>query len=1405
MASVPPSPNLGKSQALNVAQATVARLATIVPTLTTQLSPVTVYQPGATSGVGNELTASAGQPVFVNGSYGVWVAPDLLGNGQEYTVQVECFGAGGGGGGGNASGGGGGGGGGEYVRETYPVKPGASYAYVVGLPGTGGCNNITEVNPGSAGTNGGATLFDTDHSINPSGLANGVIANGGQGGDQQGIGIGGDGGTGSTNSVAFPGGAGGTNSSLSSSDDPMSLATLNGMFVGNTQSTSIIPCWYILNEASPTGGHLNDHSLNENSATVTNYSSGSGGIGMDLGAFTAPTEVPAFAAASDPPLFPAAQQTGKIAGVPASVLTHFTAQAQAPAFTFAGSKLTVSCWIQCDPSGTWGNTAGGSYAVIAANNGNFNGNALQGYALWLHQDGTTGAPIWGLYAAVGNGSSRTIVSTFTGLTPTPGTWYYVVMTYNSGTLTLYVNGTSIDTATSSGYTSVPSGTSASMLFTSPGGTANWFFGSIANIWWANDCATTTLIGAAFGGASPTGGAGGGASGGPSAAGGVGGSASGSTGGTAGTPATQPASLTATTTEAMSGYTGANGGGGFSMHKYGSTTTTVTQTAAGTYSQTLPENVTQITAAQCWGAGSGGSGGTTSGGGAGGSGGEFASETTYTVQANPFSYTVGSGGSNSSTGNGAGGNGGDSFIDSTGVYANGATNVGGTGSTNTTHHNGGTGGSASSTGGASGGNSGNSTAAGNAGVNSTSSTHGGAPAGQTGSGTGGAGGDSGSSASNGGSPGAGGGGAGSGSGGTTTLTKTYEAVYTASYYGPDAQNGNPNGLRSTSTLYQGGETASGGASNGNQRCIMAFNSDQIQEDFAGYTPTGLTLTITNEHSWYNSGMTVEFDVGNAPTKYPGSPPGHWLGNQNFLATGSIGEGDTHSYSLGAACASYFTNNETNFLGLGAFVAADHPYNLNYYGYFTGGHGTSLEITITGTKASPGSESSGTGSDGKVTFTYANEAPFVPPVGTTGGPYGGGGAGSGNMPASPALTVLTVPFATAAAYCGTDAASGPGTPYSLNQQNNPASGVTSVLFAGGAATDTGSGTKNSILLLPAGLQAMLGNGQYTVEQVFLTFTNAFPNNAVEPILELGYSSDTVLPQTYSGESLASYIGAIPIPADATTVTYDLSQSGIGGLMQNGTATALVIGPGATPSFDAYDSPYGPGFYCSIYGPGAYDAFGNAQFPYLTIILQKTSTVQRGSSGSGGAILITALDNENTFVSAIQPYDTVDANGNTMAAGYTGAVTVFDPGTPVATIQGTAGTDSSNNGFAAGYTGPVSAYTPGSSPLTVETWHLITKDATWANLSPYAAVQYRMLPDGNVQLSGLADFGSNQTVTKTLNSSNPLPAAYRPASQKYVRIGAGDRATIEIASNGVISAVLDGGTLWRYCEIDCIYSLV
>ena len=832
-ASVPPNPNLGKSQALNQAQATVTRLATLVPSLTTELSPVTVYQPGVSGGVGNELTARY-VGVNVDTSYGVWVAPDVNGDGSTWYATVECFGAGGGGGGGNSSQGGGGGGGGEYACEfQYPIEPGKSYVYVCGLPGSGGFNNSVQTLPGAAGTSGGTTAFD----LAGIGLAGGVVANGGGGADQTSVGIGGDGGTGSANSVHFDGGAGGTNVSGNGSDNPLSLAQTPGMFVGNTLSTGIILDWYIMNDSNFSSATRNDATGRGHTGTWANIGKGNFETGEANPA--APAQVPAYTSVAGTygPNQTTATWTSKFnAGSFNSQAARFACGGLT---SVNGSKFTISGWVQA-PQGEWGNTPTGTFAVVAANNVNYVFSTFKGFALYFFNNAGT----WQLYISVGNGTTRYTVNS-AAMPPTPGTWYYVVATYNAGTLSLYVNGTLASSTVTTGYTSVPAGAYATVMGMDPSANANWFFGAVSNFWFANDCLTSTGVNQAFGLTAATGGAGGGASGGPSAAGGTGASAGGATGGNGGTPATQPANLAAVTTAAGGGFAGANGGA---------------------------SNVT-----------------------------------------------------------------------------------------------------------------------------------------------------------------------------------------------------------------------------------------------------------------------------------PGSPAG--------------------------------------------------------------------------------------------------------------GIFGNGGGGSGDMVTNPGLTVLTIPFSAAVTYTGTDSSSSPGTPYNVNQQNNPNSGVNSVLYSGGLPSDTASGSKNSMLLLPVGLASQLGPS-YTIVNVFLTFTNAFPQNTVESILEVGFSADTTLPQTYNGASLVNYVGAIPIPVGAGTITYDMSQTEIVTNLQSGGATALILGPGGTPTFDAYNAQAGSEFYCSIYGPGAADQFGNPEYPYLTIVFQETMTTQQGSYGSSGGILITNVSNSNTPVATIEPFATTDANGNQFAAGFTGPITAFDP---------------------------------------------------------------------------------------------------------------------------------------------------
>lgn len=545
MASVPPKPSLTKSTALAKTQATLVRLQALLPTTVTELSPVTVYEPSATPG--DLLSAPTAVLPNIAGFYGVWTAPDVN-NGQPYQIQVECFGPGGGGGGGISTAGGGGGGGGEYVCEpNLTVSPNVNYSYVVGVSGTGGCNN-SSAELAQQGTSGSQTVFDLAGLTIPGG----VIANPGQPGDIGSTGIGGPGGTGSVNTIHADGGQGGTNQSSSGSDNPLTFAQTSGLFVGNTLSTSIIQGWYVLNDTS--FSTMNDSTGRSRTAAITNMAPG--GIGPNR--TPAPAQVPAYTAAADAPKFPNATVVNSNVQFKMGSNTSASAKVQAPAFSMGGTKITVSAWIQPDASGTWGDNAASGVGTIAANSENyfFLNHGFSGYGLFMLNGGTSANPAWRLYFRVGNSLLANNVNV--SLPPVPGTWTYVVGTFNSGTITLYVNGSSVGTQ-AAGFSTLPNGDYNTAIGQSPEATVNWYFGYMSNVWFATDCATSALPAQAFGSISPTGGAGGGSSGSPGGTGGMGASALGTSGGAGGTAPSIPASLLSTRSAGSSGTAGGNAG------------------------------------------------------------------------------------------------------------------------------------------------------------------------------------------------------------------------------------------------------------------------------------------------------------------------------------------------------------------------------------------------------------------------------------------------------------------------------------------------------------------------------------------------------------------------------------------------------------------------------------------------------------------------------------------------------------------------------------------------------------------------------------------------------------------------------------------------------------------------------
>jgi hypothetical protein len=960
MAAVSPKPSLVKPP-LTKGQTLSQRLQALLPTTITQYSPITVYAPAGTPG--GQLSAPTTALPNVGGWYGVFTAPDLN-NGQPYQVQVEAIAGGGGGGGGVATIGGGGGGGGGYSCEpNYTLSPNVAYTYICGLPGSPGSNNPVS----SSGVNGGDTIFDVAGLVLPTG----VHAYGGQAGDIGSPGVGGPGGVTSSNTISYAGGMGGTGYSGLGSDNPMTLATISGMFTLNTLNPAAIKAWYLFNDATNNTFRVNDNSLHDCPMTVVD--SNSGGFANHL--TTSPTQVPAYAAAVDLPSCPNAQVAGMSGGFRLGKLTQYSARLTSSSFPMNGSHLTISGWIQCDPTGVWGNTAASSYAVIAANTGKYNGNAMVGYALFIVNDGTATTPKWDLFAAVGNGTSRTLGGfNITSLT-TPGSWIYVVMTYSSGTLKLYVNGVLEQTISSSGYTSVPAGFYTNIMGMDPGLTENWYFGFMSGFWFAEDAATATLVNTVYSSTAPTGGSGGGASGSPGGVGGVGQSASGVTGGAGGIAVAIPANLTGFTTAGANGISGAN--------------------ASSSNSQAIP-------------------------------------------------------------------------------------------------------------------------------------------------------------------------------------------------------------------------------------------------------------------------------------------------------------------------------------------------------------------------AGPGS----------------------------------GGGGSGDMAASPNLFTLTVPFSSAATYCGPDAIGGnAGALYNANQQITSGQQSVGALFAGGQATDPATGSKNSMLLLPAGYWKNLGSGKWTIQQVAITFTNAFQSSSQETILELSYSADTSLPVNYLGASVVEYIGSVLIPAGSTSVTYDLTPSGIGAVLQSGAATAILLGPTDNPTFDAYNAATATDFYCSIYGVGATDSGGNSLQPYLTITLQETLTTQVGSYGAGGVIRITDVAQ----------------------------------GTPVATLEPFATSDSQGNQFAAGYTGPTSAWNPSlAAPnMAPDTWHTVggTNAAGSSYQSGFSIIgnagqplQFMLGSDGNVYLNGAFNCASG-TATGGQNIFI-MPSAWRPNRTCYFHFSIYPLTTANIAgemwgqigTNGQVSCNFNtSATTITAVLLDTYYPLV
>lgn len=440
--------------------------------------------------------------------------------------------------------------------------------------------------------------------------------------------------------------------------------------------------------------------------------------------------------------------------------------------------------------------------------------------------------------------------------------------------------------------------------------------------------------------------------------------------------TNPTVTGGTMTQTVITFTSSGG----QLFAYATSTTTATITSGSTW--TAPAGNYTSGKVEVWGPGSGADGGSATQGGVSGGSGSYAQEPNYPLTPGQvYQIQIGQGGTGGTTGNGGQSGSGPTTFDNGAIVGNPGSSAssggqGGAASSNTIAVAG-TNGTivGGNTGGCGGPGSPGSSGQGGAGGAPSGATGGAAgTAGAGGGAAGGAGGNAGANGANGSAPGAAGGGAGAASG-VTQGTKTYLMTASASYYGSDATNGNPNGQRTNShngngTMYQGGETASGGSANGTQKALTLLPSS-VQSDLAGVTIDSVTIRLEWLHTWYNSGGDVAFGYNNRT-----SLPTTWNGADiTSVATwfqGSVGSPvttDLSSTGLGAALQSGAAKALTVGPGPGSI---SNP-NLNYYGYFYGGGGGDPNqqplLTVNyHTGAAP--KTAGSGANGQIKVTYSS---------------------------------------------------------------------------------------------------------------------------------------------------------------------------------------------------------------------------------------------------------------------------------------------------------------------------------------------------------------------------------------------------------------------------------------------------
>jgi hypothetical protein len=160
---------------------------------------------------------------------------------------------------------------------------------------------------------------------------------------------------------------------------------------------------------------------------------------------------------------------------------------------------------------------------------------------------------------------------------------------------------------------------------------------------------------------------------------------------------------------------------------------------------------------------------------------------------------------------------------------------------------------------------------------------------------------------------------SGGSGAQQHTEYFYGNNTWSYYGPT-----PSLRGHNNTIFQGAYQGEGGF----QYAYIQFSTGTLGNALntvLNYTVQTVQLRLLNQHSWYNSGMTVSF---HSSTSLGGAAGVVSVELENW----HINEGQQLAHTLGSSAWSPFKAGGTTYAVL---FPPSGTHDLNYYGYFFGG--------------------------------------------------------------------------------------------------------------------------------------------------------------------------------------------------------------------------------------------------------------------------------------------------------------------------------------------------------------------------------------------------------------------------------------------------------------------------------------